>query len=49
MDVAYVDKLAKEKIGVKYLLVRQDLFHRTVYAEAMKTKIPKKVWKPFHP
>ena len=26
MDLAYVDKLAKEKNGIKYLLVRQDLF-----------------------
>ena len=26
MDWAYVDKLAKDKNGVKYLLVRQDLF-----------------------
>ena len=26
MDLAYVDKLAKDKNGVKYLLVRQDLF-----------------------
>ena len=25
MDLAYVDKLAKENNGVKYLLVRQDL------------------------
>ena len=26
MDLAHVDKLAKDNIGVKYLLVRQDLF-----------------------
>ena len=38
MDLAYVDKLAKENNGVKYLLVRQDLFDRTVNAERMKTK-----------
>ena len=30
MDLAYVDKLAKDNNGVKYLLVRQDLFDRTV-------------------
>ena len=33
MDLAYVDKLAKENNGVKYLLVRQDLFDRTVNAK----------------
>ena len=38
MDLAYVDKLAKKKNGVKYLLVRQDLFDRTVDAKGMKTK-----------
>ena len=39
MDLSYVDKLAKENNnGVKYLLVRQDLFDRTVNAKGMKTK-----------
>ena len=38
MDLAYVDKLAKENNGVKYLLVRQDLFDRTVDAKGMKSK-----------
>ena len=38
MDLAYVDKLAIENNGVKYLLVRQDLFDRTVNAKGMKTK-----------
>ena len=33
MDLAYVDKLAKDNNGVKYLLVRRDLFHRTVDAK----------------
>ena len=28
MDLAYADKLAKKNNGVKYLLVRQDLFDR---------------------
>ena len=37
IDLAYVDKLAKENNGVKYLLVRQDLFDRTVNAKGMKT------------
>ena len=38
MDLAYVDKLAKENNGVKYLLVPQDSFDRTVNAEEMTTK-----------
>ena len=38
MDLAYVDKLAKEYNGVKYLLVRQDLFDINVDAKKMKTK-----------
>ena len=38
MDLAHVDKLAKDNNGVKYLLVRQDLFDRTVDAKGRKTK-----------
>ena len=38
MDLAYVDKLAKENNGVQYLVVRPDLFDRTVNAKGMKTK-----------
>ena len=38
MDLAYVDKLAKENNGVKYLLVRQELFDRTVNDKGMRTK-----------
>ena len=38
MELAYVDKLAKEKNSEKCLLVRQDLFGRTVDAKGMKTK-----------
>ena len=41
MDLAYVDKLAKGKNSIKYLLVRQDLFNRTVNAKGMKTKVSK--------
>ena len=47
MDLAYVDKLAKENIGVKYLLVRQDLFDRTVTAKGMKTKDSQETVKAF--
>ena len=38
MDLAYVDKLAKNNNGVKYLLFRQNLFDGTVDARGMKTK-----------
>ena len=38
MDLAYVDKLAKDNNGVKSLLVRQDLFDRTTDAKGKKTK-----------
>ena len=38
MDLAYVNKLAKDNNGVTFLLVRQDLFDGTVEAERMKTK-----------
>ena len=47
MDLAYVDKLAKENNGVKYLLVRQDLFDRTVNAKGMKTKDSQEFVKAF--
>ena len=47
MGLAYVDKLAKENNGVKYLLVRQDLFDRTVNAKAMKTKDSQETVKAF--
>ena len=33
MELAYVNKLAKDNNGVKYVLVRQDLFDRTVDAK----------------
>ena len=47
MYLAYVDKLAKENNGVKYLLVRQDLFVRTVNAKGMKTKDSQETVKAF--
>ena len=45
MDIANVDKLAKDNNGVKFLLVHQNLFGRTVYAKGMKTKGSKKTVK----
>ena len=47
MDLAYVDKLAKENYGAKYLLVRQVLFDRTVNAYGMKTKDSQETVKAF--
>ena len=47
MDLAYVDKLAKEKNGVKYLLVSQDLFDTTVNAKGMETKESQETVKAF--
>ena len=38
MHLAYVDELAKDINRVRYRLVRQDLFDRTVDANGMKTK-----------
>ena len=47
MDLAYVDKLAKDNNGVTYLLVRQDLFNGTVDAEVMKPKDSKETVRGF--
>ena len=47
MDLAYVDKLAKENNAVKYLLVGQDLFDRTVNAKGMNTKDSQETVKAF--
>ena len=47
MDLAYVEKLAEENNGVKYLLVRQDFFDRTVNAKGMKTKDSQETVKAF--
>ena len=46
-DLAYVDKMAKENNGEKYLLVRQDLFDRTVNAKGKKTKDSQETVKAF--
>ena len=40
-ELAYVDKPANSNNGVKYLLLRQNLFDRTVDARGMKTKVSK--------
>ena len=46
-DLAYVDKVAKDNNGVKYLLNRQDLFDRTVDAKGMRTKDSKETVRAF--
>ena len=45
--MAYVDKLAKDNNGVKYLLVRPDLFNRIVDAKGMKSKDSKETVRAF--
>ena len=47
MDLAYVDKLAKENNRVKCLLDRQDMFDRTVNAKGMKTTDSQETVKAF--
>jgi len=47
MDIAYIDKLAKDNNGVKYLLVRQDLFDSTIDTKGMKTKDSKETVRAF--
>ena len=47
MDLAYVDKLAKDNNGVKYLPARQNLFDRTVDSKGMKTKDSKETDRAF--
>ena len=47
MDLANVDKLAKDNNGVKYLPVREDLFVRTLDAKGMKTKDSKETVRAF--
>ena len=47
MDLAYFEKLAKDKNDVKYLLVRQDLFGRIVDARVVKRKDSKETVKTF--
>ena len=47
MELASVDKLAKDIKGVKNLLVRQDLFDRIVDAKRLKTKDSKEIFRAF--
>ena len=45
MELAYIDKLDKDNNGVKYFLVRQDLFDGTVDAKGMKTNDSKETFR----
>ena len=47
LDLAYIDKLAKDNNGGKCLLVRQDEFGRNVDAKGMETKDSKKTVRAF--
>ena len=47
VDLAYVDKLANDNNGVKYFLVRQDLFARTVDAKGLESKDSKETVRAF--
>ena len=49
MGLAYVDKLAKGNNDVNYLLVRQELFERTLDAKGMKTKDSMETFWPLWP
>ena len=47
MELAYIAKVAKDNNGVRYLLVRQDLFDRTVDTKGMATKDLKETVRAF--
>ena len=47
MNLAFGDKLAKDNNGVKYLLVRQDMYDRAVDAKGVRTKDSKETVKIF--
>ena len=47
MDLAFVDKLANQNNGIKYLLVAGDVFSRSVRIQTMKTKFAKDTLQAF--
>ena len=49
VDLAYVDKLSKDKNSVKFSLVRHDLFDGTVDAERMEEWEPRTRKKQLEP
>ena len=47
MYLAYFDELTRDNNGVKYLLIHEDLFDRTVDAKQTKTKDSKEAARAF--
>ena len=47
MDLAYVDKIAKDNNGVNYLLFRQAFFDSSVDSKEMKANDSKKLVRAF--
>ena len=46
-DLAFVDKLAKDNGRIRYLLVRQDVFHKMINVRGLKTKDSKEALRAF--
>ena len=47
MDLAFVDKLASQNSGAKYLLIALDIFSRFVRVQTLKTKYAKDTLQAF--
>ena len=47
MDLAYVDKLANDNRGIKNLLVRQDVFDKTIDVRGLKTEDSRETLRAF--
>ena len=47
MELAYVDKLSKADRGIRYLLVHQDVFEKTIDNIGLKTKASNEVLRAF--
>ena len=47
MDLANVDKLAKDNRGIKHLILRKDLFEKTMDVRGLKTKDSNEAVSPF--
>ena len=47
IDLAFVDKLAKDNRGITFLLIRQDMFDKTIDVRGLKTKDSKEALRAF--
>ena len=47
MELAYVDKLSKDDRGIRYLLVHQGVFEKTIDVRGVKTKACNDVLRAF--